>query len=68
MVESEGILDKKRGDKLDRRLQFVERRDRFLIKNRSMDSSVMEEVFDKSTLMVIYDLLNKGIIQQITGV
>ncbi len=68
MADSEGVLDRKREDRLKHKLQSVERRDRFLVKNRSEDSSVMEEVFDKSTLMVIYSLLNQGVIEQIEGV
>ena len=61
-------MDRRKREKLDRRLQSVERRDRFLVKNRSADASVMEEVFDKPTLMVIYNLLNQGVIEQIVGV
>lgn len=68
MADSEGILERKKEDRLEHKLQSVERRDRFLVKNRSADSSVMEEVFDQTTLMVIYDLLNQGVIEQISGV
>ena len=40
-----------------------------LMKNkRSEDYQVIEEVFDRSTLMVIYDFMNKGIIDEIHGV
>jgi len=35
---------------------------------RSEDFQVIEEVFDKSTLMVIYHFMNKGIIDEIHGV
>jgi RIO kinase 1 len=35
---------------------------------RSEEYEVLEEVFDRSTLMVIYDFLNKGIINEIHGV
>jgi RIO kinase 1 len=35
---------------------------------RSEDYQVIEEVFDKSTLMVIYDFMNKGVIDEIHGV
>ena len=37
-------------------------------KKRSEDYKVIEEVFDRSTLMTIYDLMNKGIIDEIYGV
>ncbi len=39
-----------------------------LVKNRSDERAVMEEVFDRSTLMTVYDFLNKGIIAEIYGV
>jgi RIO kinase 1 len=40
-----------------------------LMKNkRSEDYQVIEEVFDKSTLMVIYDFMNKQVIDEIHGV
>lgn len=35
---------------------------------RSEEYEVLEEVFDRSTLMTIYDFLNKGIIDEIYGV
>jgi RIO kinase 1 len=35
---------------------------------RSEDYQVIEEVFDKPTLMVIYDFMNKGVIEEIHGV
>jgi len=36
-------------------------------KKRSEDMQVLEEVFDKTTLMTIYSLMNKGYIQDIFG-
>ena len=35
---------------------------------RSEDYEVLEEVFDRSTLMIIYDFLKKGVIDEIHGV
>jgi len=35
---------------------------------RSEEYEVLEEVFDRSTLMVIYDFLNRGVIDEIHGV
>ena len=37
-------------------------------RKRSEEYEVLEEVFDRSTLMTIYNFLNKGIIDQIHGV
>jgi len=54
--------------KLEHRLRTVEKRDKMLIKDFSSERAVMEEVFDRSTLMTIYDFLNKRIINEIYGV
>jgi RIO kinase 1 len=35
---------------------------------RSEEYEVLEEVFDRSTLMIIYDFMNKGVIDEIHGV
>jgi len=53
--------------RLERRLRVVEKRDRMLIKDFSSDRAVLEEVFDRSTLMTVYNLLNKGTIDEIYG-
>jgi len=37
-------------------------------RKRSEDYEVIEEVFDRSTLMTIYDFMNKGVIDEIYGV
>lgn len=42
--------------------------ERLMKEKRSEEYEVLEEVFDKSTLMVIYDFLNKGVIDEIHGV
>jgi RIO kinase 1 len=55
-------------DKLTRKEQRSERDQRMLTKDFSSDRRVMEEVFDRSTLMVIYDFMNKGTINEIHGV
>ncbi|MCW4025999.1 MAG: serine protein kinase RIO [Candidatus Bathyarchaeota archaeon] len=52
---------------MERRLRIVERRDRMLRKHRSEERMVLEEVFDRSTLMTIYELMNKGEIGDIFG-
>jgi RIO kinase 1 len=58
-------------DKVDKRLNRKQKAYEIeaLMKNkRSEDYQVIEEVFDKSTLMTIYDFMNKGIIDEIHGV
>jgi len=42
--------------------------ERLMKEKRSEEYEVLEEVFDRSTLMVIYDFLNKSIIDEIYGV
>jgi len=55
-------------EKLERREKFVEKRDRMLEHDFSSERAALEEVFDQSTLMVIYDFLNRGTINEIYGV
>ena len=58
-------------DKVDKRLDRKQQAYEIgsLMKNkRSEDYQVIEEVFDKSTLMTIFDFMNKGIIDEIHGV
>lgn len=54
--------------RIEHKLKVVEKRDKMLVKDRSSERAVMEEVFDRSTLMTIYDFLNKGTISEIFGV
>jgi RIO kinase 1 len=68
MAESEKGFSEKKENALERRVRIVEIRDRVLLKDRSSDSAVMEEVFDKATLMAVYSLLNQGVISKIFGV
>lgn len=56
--------------KVARKLLRRERRyetERLMREKRSEDYAVLEEVFDRSTLMTVYDFLNKGIIAEIHG-
>ena len=58
-------------EKVDKRLDRKQKayETESLMKNkRSEDYQVIEEVFDKSTLMVIYGFMNKGVIDEIHGV
>lgn len=56
---------------VDKRLARREKRyetEQLLKEKRSEEYEVLEEVFDKSTLMTIYEFLNKGLIDEIHGV
>ena len=68
MTKNNNELDERKRKRLDHKLQIVEKRDRFLNKDHTSDRAVFEEVFDKSTLMVLYNLLNLGIVDSIFGV
>ena len=57
--------------RVDKRLERREKRyetEQLLKEKRSEEYEVLEEVFDKSTLMTIYEFMNKGVIDQIYGV
>jgi RIO kinase 1 len=54
--------------KLEQELSKIDKRDRMLKKNKKSNLVVLEEVFDTSTLKVLYRLFNKGIIDTIFGV
>jgi len=68
MAKDEEILTKRHIKKLEHHIKTVEKRDRILKKDKSSDSAVMEEVFDRLTLMTIYDIMNNGFIQDLHGV
>ena len=58
-------------EKAEKRLNRKEKAyetERLMRNKRSEDYQVIEEVFDRSTLMTIYDLMNKGTIDEIHGV
>ena len=57
--------------RVDERLLKKEKtfeKDQLMKEKRSEEYEVLEEVFDKSTLMVIYEFMNKGNIDEIHGV
>lgn len=53
-------------------IERIERRQRLIeeerLERREEQYQVLEEVFDKATLMTVYSLLNRGIIKQLLGV
>ncbi len=55
-------------ERLDRRERLVERRDKMLINNRSDQRATVEEVFDQATRMIVFDLMNSGILYELNGV
>jgi len=58
-------------EKVDKRLSRKQKAyeiERLMRNKRSEDYQVIEEVFDRSTLMTIYGFMNKGVIDEIHGV
>ncbi|MEM1606773.1 MAG: serine protein kinase RIO [Candidatus Bathyarchaeia archaeon] len=58
-------------DRLRKKLEREEKTyesEQLMKEKRSEEYEVLEEVFDKSTLMTIYDFMNDGIIKEIYGV
>ena len=56
---------------VDKRLLKMEKHyetEQLMKEKRSEERDVLEEVFDRSTLMVIYDFMNRGVIGEIHGV
>lgn len=45
----------------------IERRDKMLIKDKSNERATVEEVFDQTTRMVVFDMLNSGILYELNG-
>jgi RIO kinase 1 len=61
-------MSKKAKEKIARKEKTVEKRDRMLVHDFSAERATSEEVFDQSTLMVIYHFLNSGVLDEVHGV
>ncbi len=61
-------MSRKVQERLAHRERVVERRDKMLINNRSDQRATVEEVFDQATRMVVFDLMNSGMIYELNGV
>jgi RIO kinase 1 len=61
-------MSRKVGERLAHRERTVERRDKMLNHDFSAERATLEEVFDQSTLMVIYGFLNSGVLDEVHGV
>jgi len=68
MAEKKSRLSQAKRKQLEHRLRAVEKRDRFLRRDRTGDMAVIEEVFDRLTLTVIYELMNQGALERLEGV
>jgi len=61
-------MSRKAQKKLAHKEKTVEKRDKMLVHDFSTERATLEEVFDKATLMVIYQLLNSGVLYEVHGV
>ncbi len=61
-------MSHKARERLDHREKAVERRDKMLNHDKSKDRATVEEVFDNTTRMVVFGLMNSGIIYELNGV
>jgi len=68
MAKAKRLREHVKKKRLEHKLRVVEKRDKMLTKDFSTERAVMEEVFDRATLMTIYDLMSKGTIEEIYGV
>lgn len=67
MVKYVREQDEKGYDKFHRAAERIDKRDRVILKNEE-ERSVFEEVFDRRTLMTLYDLGNRGAFSYLNGV
>jgi RIO kinase 1 len=62
------IMSRKAQERLAHNERRVERRDKMLIHDMSKERATVEEVFDQKTRMVVFDLMNSGILYELNGV
>jgi RIO kinase 1 len=60
-------MSRKARNRLDHRERIVERRDKIRIHDRSKERATVEEVFDQTTRLVVFDLLNRGVLYEVNG-
>lgn len=61
-------MSNKAQERLAHRERTVERRDKMLIHDKANERATVEEVFDQTTRMVVFDLLNSGVLYEVNGV
>jgi len=66
--EEDSVSFRKKVDKKLLRKEKAYETKQLMKEKRSEEYQVFEEVFDRSTLITIYDFLNKGTISEIFGV
>jgi RIO kinase 1 len=61
-------MSRKAQERLAHRERRVERRDKVLIHDMTKERATVEEVFDQTTRLVVFDLLNAGVLYEVNGV
>ena len=61
------VMSRKVQERLAHTERRVERRDKMLNHDKSKERATVEEVFDQTTRMVVFDMLNSGIIYELNG-
>ncbi|MGO8807740.1 MAG: serine protein kinase RIO [Candidatus Bathyarchaeia archaeon] len=61
-------MSKKAHERLAHNERRVERRDKMLIHDMTKERATVEEVFDQTTRMVVFDMLNSGVFYELNGV
>jgi len=62
------IMSRKAQERLAHNERRIERRDKMLIHDMTKERATVEEVFDQTTRMVIFDLLNSRVLYELNGV
>ena len=61
------IMSRKAQDRIAHTERRIERRDKMLNHDKSKERATVEEVFDQTTRMVVFDMLNSGILYELNG-
>jgi RIO kinase 1 len=61
-------MSKKANERLAHNEKRLERRDKMLTHDRANERATVEEVFDQTTRLIVFDLLNDGILYEVNGV
>jgi RIO kinase 1 len=61
------IMSGKAQERIAHTERRIERRDKMLNHDRSKERATVEEVFDQTTRMVVFDMLNSGILYELNG-
>src|SRR5674476_995540 len=62
------IMSRKAQERIAHTERRIERRDKMLTHDMTKERATVEEVFDQTTRMVVFDLLNSGVLYEVNGV